>query len=175
MADVTDSKSVGSDTVWVQVPPPAPNPPTKKTLSIAEKTSSTKGFLCFCKCARMNIREHRKTKKCCQKCCQTCRKNLVKRCLKRLRQIQWAKIILPSPIQVLCKVQKIQVPYKVLPVQGRTQPNTQPKSRLETPETLSNALKSIFENAMSRFSKLHKIQSRGLQEARAHKTRVQKI
>ena len=24
MADVTDSKSVGSDTVWVQVPPPAP-------------------------------------------------------------------------------------------------------------------------------------------------------
>ena len=26
MADVTDSKSVGGDTVWVQVPPPAPNP-----------------------------------------------------------------------------------------------------------------------------------------------------
>ena len=25
MADVTDSKSVGSDTVWVRVPPPAPN------------------------------------------------------------------------------------------------------------------------------------------------------
>ena len=25
MADVTDSKSVGSDTVWVQVPPSAPN------------------------------------------------------------------------------------------------------------------------------------------------------
>ncbi len=25
MADVTDSKSVGGDTVWVQVPPPAPN------------------------------------------------------------------------------------------------------------------------------------------------------
>ena len=24
MADVTDSKSVGSDTVWVRVPPPAP-------------------------------------------------------------------------------------------------------------------------------------------------------
>ena len=24
MADVTDSKSVGGDTVWVQVPPPAP-------------------------------------------------------------------------------------------------------------------------------------------------------
>ena len=24
MADVTDSKSVGSNTVWVQVPPPAP-------------------------------------------------------------------------------------------------------------------------------------------------------
>ena len=24
MADATDSKSVGSDTVWVQVPPPAP-------------------------------------------------------------------------------------------------------------------------------------------------------
>ena len=25
LADVTDSKSVGSDTVWVRVPPPAPN------------------------------------------------------------------------------------------------------------------------------------------------------
>ena len=25
MADVTDSKSVGGDTVWVQVPPPAPS------------------------------------------------------------------------------------------------------------------------------------------------------
>ena len=25
MADVTDSKSVGSDTVWVRVPPPAPS------------------------------------------------------------------------------------------------------------------------------------------------------
>ena len=25
MADATDSKSVGSDTVWVQVPPSAPN------------------------------------------------------------------------------------------------------------------------------------------------------
>ena len=25
LADVTDSKSVGSDTVWVQVPPPAPD------------------------------------------------------------------------------------------------------------------------------------------------------
>ena len=24
LADVTDSKSVGSDTVWVRVPPPAP-------------------------------------------------------------------------------------------------------------------------------------------------------
>ena len=31
LADVTDSKSVGSDTVWVRVPPPAPdeNPFTK--------------------------------------------------------------------------------------------------------------------------------------------------
>ena len=27
MADVTDSKSVGSDTVWVQVPLPAPKEP----------------------------------------------------------------------------------------------------------------------------------------------------
>ena len=27
MADVTDSKSVGSDTVRVQVPPPAPDAP----------------------------------------------------------------------------------------------------------------------------------------------------
>ena len=27
LADVTDSKSVGSDTVWVRVPPPAPNIP----------------------------------------------------------------------------------------------------------------------------------------------------
>ena len=25
MVDVTDSKSVGGDTVWVRVPPPAPN------------------------------------------------------------------------------------------------------------------------------------------------------
>ena len=25
LVDVTDSKSVGSDTVWVRVPPPAPN------------------------------------------------------------------------------------------------------------------------------------------------------
>ena len=25
LADVTDSKSVGSNTVWVRVPPPAPN------------------------------------------------------------------------------------------------------------------------------------------------------
>ena len=29
LADVTDSKSVGSDTVWVRVPPPAPQ---KKSL-----------------------------------------------------------------------------------------------------------------------------------------------
>ena len=28
MADVTDSKSVGSDTVWVRVPPPAPSSET---------------------------------------------------------------------------------------------------------------------------------------------------
>ena len=26
MVDVTDSKSVGGDTVWVRVPPPAPSP-----------------------------------------------------------------------------------------------------------------------------------------------------
>ena len=26
LVDVTDSKSVGSDTVWVRVPPPAPTP-----------------------------------------------------------------------------------------------------------------------------------------------------
>lgn len=26
LADETDSKSVGGNTVWVQVPPPAPNP-----------------------------------------------------------------------------------------------------------------------------------------------------
>ena len=28
LADVTDSKSVGSDTVWVRVPPPAPSSET---------------------------------------------------------------------------------------------------------------------------------------------------
>ena len=32
MADVTDSKSVGSDTVWVQVPPSAPKTKGKKDL-----------------------------------------------------------------------------------------------------------------------------------------------
>ena len=33
MADVTDSKSVGGDTVWVQVPPPAPEKTTGENLS----------------------------------------------------------------------------------------------------------------------------------------------
>ena len=36
MADATDSKSVGSDTVWVQVPPSAPS---IKTLVFDRKTS----------------------------------------------------------------------------------------------------------------------------------------
>ena len=34
LADVTDSKSVGSDTVWVRVPPPAPR---KKSLLSTDK------------------------------------------------------------------------------------------------------------------------------------------
>ena len=35
MADATDSKSVGSDTVWVQVPPSAPN---KNKTNLDEKS-----------------------------------------------------------------------------------------------------------------------------------------
>lgn len=31
MADATDSKSVGRDTVWVQVPPPAPYAPVAQS------------------------------------------------------------------------------------------------------------------------------------------------
>ncbi len=34
MADVTDSKSVGSNTVWVQVPPPAPEKNDKFILAV---------------------------------------------------------------------------------------------------------------------------------------------
>ena len=34
MADATDSKSVGSDTVWVQVPPPAPEKDRFHTKSV---------------------------------------------------------------------------------------------------------------------------------------------
>ena len=32
LADVTDSKSVGSNTVWVRVPPPAPKREAKKDI-----------------------------------------------------------------------------------------------------------------------------------------------
>ena len=34
LADVTDSKSVGGDTVWVRVPPPAPCPKTSITSKV---------------------------------------------------------------------------------------------------------------------------------------------
>ncbi len=37
LADVTDSKSVGSDTVWVRVPPPAPEKSTSKEVLFSMK------------------------------------------------------------------------------------------------------------------------------------------
>ena len=36
LADVTDSKSVGSNTVWVQLPPPAPNSRNPNLVPIGE-------------------------------------------------------------------------------------------------------------------------------------------
>ena len=42
MADATDSKSVGSDTVWVQVPPSAPN---KNKTNLDEKSKFVLFFI----------------------------------------------------------------------------------------------------------------------------------
>ena len=49
LVDVTDSKSVGSDTVWVRVPPPAPAQkfPPPFRFRLAAKTALWWEFLCF--------------------------------------------------------------------------------------------------------------------------------